>query len=81
MVTTLSPTRGAGAILALKLARLVLGVSTALHQRRAMPRPLLRAALSATGALERVGALFVRGRRSAARQPLSNQDDCKDHLG
>jgi hypothetical protein len=81
MVTTLGPTRRAGAILALKLARLVLGVSTALYQRRAIPQPLLRAALSATGALERVGGLFVRGRRSGARQPLSNQDDRNDHLG
>ena len=81
MVMTLGPTRRVGAILALKLARLVLGVSTALHQRRAMPRPLLRAALSATGALERVGALFVRGRRSARGQPLPSQDDFNDHFG
>jgi hypothetical protein len=42
---------------------------------------LLRAALSATGALERVGALFVRGRRSARGQPLPSQDDFNDHFG
>jgi hypothetical protein len=53
-----------GAIIVLRLARLVLRASVALYQRRAIPRSALRAGLSITQALERVGALLALGRRT-----------------
>ena len=71
--------RRVGAIMALRLARLVLRGSVALYQCRAIPRSALRVGLAVTKALEQAGALLVLGRRKQA-QPLSNKEDSNDRV-
>jgi hypothetical protein len=59
---------------------MVLRGSAALYQRRVMPRSVLRAALSATRALEQAGALFALGRRRGTGQPSLNKEEANDRF-
>ena len=77
--TTLGLGRRVGAIMALRLARLILRGCMALYQRHAIPRSVLRAGLAITKCLERVGTLFALGRRKQA-QPLSDKEEANDRV-
>jgi hypothetical protein len=79
-MVTISPPRRVGAIMTLKLASLVLRGSAALYRRRAIPRSVLQAALSATKILEQVGARLVLGRRRMTLPQLSNKEASHDRV-
>jgi hypothetical protein len=79
-VTTLGPGRRMGALMALKLASLVLRGGTSLYQRRAIPRSTLRVMLTASQMLERAGMLFAFGRRRSSRKLPTNKDWDNDRI-
>ncbi len=79
-MTSLGPGRRVAALVALKLARLVLRGGTALYRHRAISRSVLRAVLSASQALERAGALLAFGRRRNRWQLSFNKEQENDRL-
>lgn len=79
-MTILGRCRRAGAIAAFRLASLVLRGGTTLYQSRTIPRPVLRAVLSASHALERAGVLLAFGRRRAGRQLPTSKCDNNDRI-
>lgn len=74
-VTALKPGRRVGALVALKLASALLRGGTSLYRRSAIPRPLLRAVLSASQALERAGALMAFGGRNKWQRSLNQKEE------
>jgi hypothetical protein len=78
-VTILGPSRRVGALIALKLASALLRGGTALYQRGAMPRLLLRAVLSVSQALERAGVRVAFGRKSKWRSSHETKRHEQEH--
>ena len=74
-VTALKSGRRVAALIALKLASALLRGGTTLYRRGAIPRPLLRAVLSASKALERAGALVAFGRKNKWRRSLNQKEE------
>ena len=67
-MTITGPGRRVGALIALKLASALLRGGTALYQRGAMSRHLLRAVLSVSQALEHAGVRMAFGRKNQWRR-------------